>query len=157
MFRPRRHLPRPVLCCLCTGGPVGPRISPIPAALPARTRTSTQRVPLPLPSVTSHPSQNTKPFRIRTSTKPVRNPFRIRTSKTQDLKLFRMNTYKKTGEGGGAHLSNEGVSIFEFPFSNFALHLSLPTAHHPLLTFHFCYPNCSSKEPHAVAAPESDS
>src|SRR5579859_3869308 len=32
-----------------------------------------------------------------------------------------------------------------------------PSAHHPLLTFHFCYPNCSSKEHHAVAAPESDS
>ncbi len=39
------------------------------------------------------------PFRIRTYEKTTRNPFRIRTSKTQHLKLFRMNTYRKTGEG----------------------------------------------------------
>ena len=41
----------------------------------------------------------TKHFRIRTYEKSARNPFGIRTSKTQDLKPFRMNTYKKTGEG----------------------------------------------------------
>ena len=39
------------------------------------------------------------PFRIRTYEKTTRNPFRMRTSKTQHLKLFRMNTYRKTGEG----------------------------------------------------------
>src|SRR5579859_4965581 len=36
----------------------------------------------------------------------ARNPFIIRTSKTQHLNSFRMNTYKKTGEGGGPHLSS---------------------------------------------------
>ena len=40
------------------------------------------------------------PFNIRTSEKHPRNSFRIRTSKTNGLKLFRMNTYKKTREGG---------------------------------------------------------
>jgi hypothetical protein len=39
-----------------------------------------------LPPVTSHQSQ-------------ACNSCRIRTSKTQDLKPFRMNTYRKTGEG----------------------------------------------------------
>jgi len=38
-------------------------------------------------------------FIIRTSAKHARNTSRIRTSKTQDLKPFRMNTYRKTGEG----------------------------------------------------------
>jgi len=50
-----------------------------------------------LPSVTSH--QITKSFTIDTYEKHSRNSRRIRTSKTQDLKLFRINTYKKT-EGG---------------------------------------------------------
>ena len=35
--------------------------------------------------------------RIRTYVKHTRNPFRMNTSKTQDLRLFRMNTYEKTG------------------------------------------------------------
>jgi hypothetical protein len=52
------------------------------------------------PRVTSHKSQVTKYRRIRTYEKRARNPFGIRTSKTQDLKPFRMNTYRKTGEGG---------------------------------------------------------
>jgi hypothetical protein len=52
-----------------------------------------------LPPVTSHQSQVTKSFTIRTSAKRPCNPCRIRTSKTQDLKPFRMNTYRKTGEG----------------------------------------------------------
>jgi hypothetical protein len=38
-------------------------------------------------------------FRIRTYAKSARNPFTMNTSKTQDLKLFRMNTYEKRGEG----------------------------------------------------------
>jgi len=38
-------------------------------------------------------------FIIRTSAKRARNSRRIRTSKTQHLKPFRMNTYRKTGEG----------------------------------------------------------
>ena len=61
--------------------------------------------------VTDHQSPVTKSFttlslrvvlarKIRTSEKYSRNSFRIRTSKTQDLKLFRMNTYEKTPQGG---------------------------------------------------------
>jgi len=38
-------------------------------------------------------------FRIRTSAKCSRNSFTMNTSKTQDLKLFRINTYEKTGGG----------------------------------------------------------
>jgi hypothetical protein len=49
--------------------------------------------------VTSHHSQVTKSFTIRTYAKCARNPCRMNTSKTQDLKLFRINTYKKNGEG----------------------------------------------------------
>ena len=51
------------------------------------------------PPVTGHQSQVTKSFIIRTYEKCVRNSFRIRTSKIQHLKPFRMNTYKKIGEG----------------------------------------------------------
>jgi|SRR5208282_388118 len=39
------------------------------------------------------------PFRMCTYAKCSRNPFGMSTSKTKNLKLFRMNTYKKTGEG----------------------------------------------------------
>ena len=39
------------------------------------------------------------PFKIRTYEKRTRNSCRIRTSKTQNLRLFRMNTYEKTGGG----------------------------------------------------------
>jgi len=49
-----------------------------------------------LPPVTSHQSQITNPFTIRTYEKLSPNPFRIPTSKTRDLKSFRMNTYEKT-------------------------------------------------------------
>jgi hypothetical protein len=52
-----------------------------------------------LPPITAHQSQVTKSFIIRTYRKCSCNSFRIRTSKTQHLKPFRMNTYKKTGEG----------------------------------------------------------
>jgi hypothetical protein len=38
-------------------------------------------------------------FTIRTYAKCTHKPCRMNTSKTQDLKLFRMNTYEKTGEG----------------------------------------------------------
>ncbi len=41
------------------------------------------------------------PFIIRTSAKCARNRFGMNTSKTKDLKLFRMNTSKKTGRGRG--------------------------------------------------------
>ena len=41
-------------------------------------------------------------FRIRTYAKCARNPFTMNTSKTKGLKLFRINTYKKTGGGAGA-------------------------------------------------------
>ena len=52
-----------------------------------------------LPPAANHKSQVAKSFTIRTSAKRARNSRRIRTSKTQDLKSFRMNTYRKTGEG----------------------------------------------------------
>jgi hypothetical protein len=38
-------------------------------------------------------------FRINTYGKHARNPIGMNSSKTQHLKLFRMNTYKKTGGG----------------------------------------------------------
>jgi hypothetical protein len=40
-----------------------------------------------------------KSRRIRTYEKHTANPFGIRSFKTKDLKLFRMNIYKKTGGG----------------------------------------------------------
>jgi len=49
--------------------------------------------------VTIHQSQSAKSFIIRTYAKCARNSFRMNTSKTQDLKLFRINTYEKTGGG----------------------------------------------------------
>jgi len=54
---------------------------------------------LALPPVTSHQSQITKPFRIRTYGKSAANPFIIRTSKTQAFKPFRIRTYRKTRGG----------------------------------------------------------
>src|SRR5579859_6273556 len=57
---------------------------------------------LSLTPVTSHQSRITNSFIIRTSIKPAHKLFRMNTSKTQHLKPFRMNTYKKTGEGGRA-------------------------------------------------------
>ena len=135
MFRSRRRLPRPVLCSLCSGGPLGPRPSQIPAALPAHTRPIPQRERRSLPPVTSHRSHITNSFTIRTYEKRTRNPFRIRTYKTQHLKSFRICTYKKRGEGEGAHLSNEGfrLSSFHFRISLFISHYSPPTTHFSLL------------------------
>src|SRR5579859_5012862 len=57
---------------------------------------------LSLPLVTSHQSRITNSFIIRTSIKPAHKLFRMNTSKTQHLKPFRMNTYRKTREGGRA-------------------------------------------------------
>src|SRR5579859_4503665 len=105
---PRRR-PLPTLRRFCRCGPSGPRIPLVPAPLPAQISTILRRERLPLPLVTSHQSQITKSFRIRTYEKSTRNPFRIRTSKTQDLKPFRMNTSKKT-PGGRAHLSRQTPS-----------------------------------------------
>ena len=105
MFRAPQPLSRQTLGCFCSGGPLGPRISPIPATLPARTRTIIQRERFLLPPVTSHPSPATKSFTIRTSEKHVRKPSGMNTSKTQHLKPFRMNTSEKTGGGEGAKLS----------------------------------------------------
>jgi hypothetical protein len=51
---------------------------------------------------TRHSLLSTISFTICTSEKTACNSFRIRTSKTQYLKPFRMNTYKKTGEGGAS-------------------------------------------------------
>jgi len=76
-------------------------------------------------------------FRIRTYGKRARNPLRIRTSKTQHLKPFRMNTYKKTGEGGPTTAtqtchpeSTEGSAIRRQAPSRFPLF----TTHYSLLT-----------------------
>jgi len=82
------------------------RISPAFATLTKNTRGGVYRLPPKNLSssfsrlFTRHSSPATKPFRIRTSTKRPRNSFRMCTSKTKHLKPFRMNTYKKTGEGG---------------------------------------------------------
>src|SRR6476646_391890 len=103
MFRPRRPLPRPDLCCPSSRGPVSSRLSLISATLPAHTATLLRRERLPLPPVTSHQSQITKSFTIRTCEKQARNSFRISTYKTHDLKPFRINTYRKTGEGVPSH------------------------------------------------------
>jgi len=87
--------------------------------------------------VTRHQSRVTKSFTIRTSVKRARNSRRICTSKTQHLKPFRMNTYKKTGEGaqGGPYdrpnlSSREHRAICYSPSDA----ISLPTTHYPLFT-----------------------
>jgi hypothetical protein len=48
---------------------------------------------------TGHGSPAANPIRIRTSAKHARNPIGMNSSKTQHLKLFRMNTYRKTRGG----------------------------------------------------------
>ena len=50
-------------------------------------------------SLATHQSRITKSFIIRSCGEPTRNPFRMNTYKIKGLKLFRMNTYEKTGEG----------------------------------------------------------
>src|SRR5579859_1226307 len=65
------------------------------------------------------------------------------------------HSYKKH-PGWGYTLQPEMSSFPNLTTRHSPLGHYLLTTHHPLLTFHFCYPNCSSKEPHAVAAPESD-
>lgn len=52
-----------------------------------------------------------KSFAIRTSAKTARNPFRMNTSKTKDFKLFRMNTYEKTGEGGSPYPADARIAV----------------------------------------------
>jgi hypothetical protein len=83
---------------LCNSGSSDPRLSPIRRPPCQHDNPSSKSSPA-LPLVTSHQSQVTISFRIRTCEKSPSNPFRIRTSKTQYLKPFRMNTSKKTGEG----------------------------------------------------------
>ena len=90
------------------------------AVLPAPDRKSpVSALVLSLPPLASHQSRVTKSFttlrlravsarRIRTFAKCTRNFFTMNTSKTEDLKLFRMNTYKKSG-GGGPTSSTQGV------------------------------------------------
>jgi hypothetical protein len=57
-----------------------------------------------LHTLTTHCSLlSTNSLTIRISAKRAPNSHRIRTSKTQDLRPFRMRSYKKTGEGGGAY------------------------------------------------------
>ena len=79
-------------------------ISPLFATLTENTRgggyiLQTKCPLLPAVAVGPHQSQVTKSFTIRTYTKHTHNSSRMNTSKTQHLKSFRMNTYKKTGEG----------------------------------------------------------
>jgi hypothetical protein len=57
-----------------------------------------------------------KPFKIRTSEKHACKPRRIRTSKTLDLKLFRMNTYKKRGRGEGYGSAVTSFVLRSYPF-----------------------------------------
>ena len=73
-----------------------------PNFLPARHSPPATALVHPLPPVTSHQSRITNSFIIRTSIKPAHKLFRMNTSKTQHLKPFRMNTYKKTREGGAS-------------------------------------------------------
>ena len=89
------------------------------------------------PPVTSHQSPITKSFTMRTYIASAHKLFGMNTSKTQDLKPFRMNTYKKTGRGHIFQTKGFRFSIFEFPFSNFALYLSPLTVHYPLPTFFY--------------------
>ncbi len=58
-------------------------------------------------------------FRIRTSAKCNRNLFTMNTSKTQDLKLFRINTYEKTG-GGVPRLDDHKASAVANHFGQHA-------------------------------------
>ena len=83
---------------LCSGGSSHPRLSPTRRP-PCQHDNPSSKSSLALPLVTSHQSQVTNSFIIRTYEKYASNPFRMRTSKTQDLKLFRMNTYRKTPGG----------------------------------------------------------
>ncbi len=70
--------------------------------LPVPRHESSVRVAvLFLPPVTSHQSQVTKSFTIRTYARSAPNPFRIRTSKTKDLNSFRIRTYEKNPRGTG--------------------------------------------------------
>jgi hypothetical protein len=73
---------------------------------------------------TRHSPLATISFTMSTCEKHTCNPFRIR-------------TYKKTGEGHAFQAKGFRFSSFHFRISLF---LSLTTPH-PLLTFHFCYPN----------------
>ena len=79
------------------------RISPLSATLTKNTRgwghILQAKSSLSVVLANRHSLLFTISFRIRTSAKHTRNLFTMNTSKTQDLKLFRMNTYEKTGEG----------------------------------------------------------
>src|SRR5208282_3147447 len=76
--------------------------SPIHSILPALFPQNTGRcTPQHESSSASICSLTAIPFRIRTSEKRTCKLSGMNTSKTQDLKLFRMNTYKKRGRGAG--------------------------------------------------------
>ena len=77
-----------------------PREFKKPAVFPAPYRRSPVIAPvLSLPPVTRHQPRITKSFTIRTYAKCARNSFTRNTSKTKNIRLFRMNTYKKPGVG----------------------------------------------------------
>ena len=82
----------------CSGRSSDPRLSPTRRPPCQHDNPSANFSPA-LPLGTSHQSPVTNSFIIRTSEKCPSNPFRMRTSKTRDLKLFRMNTYRKTPRG----------------------------------------------------------
>jgi hypothetical protein len=100
---------------------VGGHSSPLPPQPPL----------LPLPPRTRHNPADlpTKSFTIRTSEKCARNSFRMCTSKTKDLKLFRMNTYKKTPGGRGP--------LFSFTSStSYTSFTSVHARYYPSLSVH---------------------
>jgi len=86
-------------------------------------------------------------FRIRTYVKRARNLFTMNTSKTQHLKSFRMNTYKKTGEGV-APLSHKSppstFGPFHSPVTSFPLKPLPNMAHLYLCT---CKKGPAAREP----------
>jgi hypothetical protein len=89
-----RSLPVSDLCVLCVS--VFSSLSlPFDFQLPALSRAEESTVNLLSPI----------PFRIRTYEKHTPNPFGIRSFKTKDLKLFRMCSYKKTGQGSLGYAS----------------------------------------------------
>jgi hypothetical protein len=72
--------------CVCRSSKKHPGLHPSGQVFSFRTQATYQ-------------SRITKSFIIRSYAKCAPDSFRMNTSKTQDLKPFRMNTYKKRGEG----------------------------------------------------------
>jgi hypothetical protein len=150
--RPRHLFRQPAPSCRCSRGPLGPCFPVAPGCHPERSEGSAfLRVALherriadlspsrfsniptfkhfnaPLPQITGH--QSLSPLQSALLQNAPITPLESALPKTQHLKPFRMNTSEKKGRGEGSHLPSQRVSIFEFPFSIFALSLPLPTTH----------------------------